>query len=313
MAQGNDLWNLDSTQTLSVFEDKKRNNDGLYRPDPKDGDAATGYVARIRFLPNFTRNEVVEAGALEKHTHYIKLEDMPELNGTYDCQKVFGEPNPLYDAYWKLKNSRSPIDNEKAKLVTRQTKYYSYVLIVEDRQHPELEGKILIFQYGYKISQKIKDEKSGTYGPPVNIYDLAEGKDFILVVKTVGGYNNYDGCKFVEQSPITFVKNGEKKTMPTEKSGDRLVIASSVRDKVKEILLKREHDLEEFAPKKWTEEDKSKVGRIVAYLLGTNADFSSARQSISTAANAASGKSTTFEAAPANSTTKQVDDFFSDL
>lgn len=316
MSQSNDLWNLDSSSTTAVFEDKKRNNDGLYRPDPADADKDTGYLATVRFLPNFTKKQTVEQAVLEKHTHYIKLEDHPELNGTYDCQKVFGEVNPLYDAFWKLKNSRSPMDQEKAKLVSRTTKYYSYILVVEDKQHPELEGKILIFPYGFKISQKIKEEQQGTYGSPCNIFDLGEGKDFRVVVKKVGGFNNYDSSRFLEQSPITFVKDGVKKQMPTVMEGNRRVIDEKVREKVKEIILKREHDLEEFAPKKWTDEDKQKVHRVVQYLLGTNAEFSAANSRIGEVSNGSmngSSKSNTFNSAPSNTTNSQVDEFFNDL
>ena len=35
-------------------------------------------------------------------------------------------------------------------------KYYSYVLVVEDEQQPELVGKIMILQYGKTIKDKIK-------------------------------------------------------------------------------------------------------------------------------------------------------------
>jgi hypothetical protein len=307
-----DLWNLDESTTTSVFEEKKRNNDGLWRPDPEDGDKETGYLATIRFLPNFTKKEVVENAVLEKHTHYIKLEDHPELNGTYDCQKVFGETNPLYDAFWKLKNSRSVLDQEKAKNVSRTTKYYSYVLIVEDKQHPELEGKIMIFPYGFKISQKIKEEKQGTYGSACNIFDLADGKDFRVVVKKIGGFNNYDSSRFMEKGPITFVKDGVKKAMPVSDDNGRKVIDEKVREKVKEILLKREHDLEEFAPKKWSDEDKQKVHRVVQFVLGTNVEFSAATSRVNEVTGATSTPST-LNATPANATNAQVDDFFNDL
>ena len=315
----NDLWNLDASTTTAVFEEKKRNNDGLYRPDPKEGDKETGYLATIRFLPNFTRKEVVENAVLEKHTHYIKLEDHPELNGTYDCQKVFSEANPLYDAFWKLKNSRSTIDQEKSKIVSRTTKYYSYVLIVEDKQHPELEGKIMIFPYGFKISQKIKEEKQGTFGAPCNIFDLADGKDFRVVVKTIGGFNNYDSSRFMERGPITLVREGVRKTVPVSKdTNGRPVIDEKVRDKVKEVLLKRDHDLEEFAPKRWSDEEKQNVHRVVQYVLGTNAEYSAATARVNEVTGATSDNSTkqpanNFNASHANATNAQVDEFFNDL
>jgi len=327
MAQ-NDLFNLDSESTLSFLEPKKRNEDGIFRPDPKDGDPDKGYVAKMRFLPNFTREETVGDSAMEKLTHYVKIEGHDELNGALDCAKNFGETCPICNTYWKLHNSRSVADQAKANLINRSIGYYSYVLILEDAQHPENEGKIMIFQYGVKIANKIKEEKMGMYGEKCNVFDLAEGKDFLLVVKKVGEWNNYDSSKFLEKRPLTIKssKDGKFKTMPVEESNGKMVIASKARDKVKEFLLKREYDLEKFAPKRWTDEDHIRVNAIVNLLTGVNSEFEMAASSISKAANTTTAPKTASSdavaAAPnveepissnAEASDQEIDDFFDDL
>lgn len=312
MAQ-QDLFNLDPDSTLEVFEPKKRSEDGLYRPDVKDGDPDKGYVSRIRFLPNFTKAETVGDSAMEKLTHYVKIEGHDELNGALDCNKNFNENCIICNTYWKLKNSRSVVDQEKANLINRSISYYSYILVLEDSQHPEYEGKTMIFQYGVKIANKIKEEKMGMYGTKCNVFDLAEGKDFLLVVKKVGEWNNYDSSKFMETTPLTLRgKDGTQKIMPTEESNGRQVIATKAREKVKEFLLKRDFDLEKFEPKSWTEEDHQRATRIVQVLGGVNNDLEAAAKSIQTA------QTKTVETAEtattnANAEDSEIDDFFEDL
>ncbi|MFV2014726.1 MAG: hypothetical protein ACC656_04820 [Candidatus Heimdallarchaeota archaeon] len=317
MAQ-QDLFNLDPDSTLDVFEPKKRSEDGLYRPDVKDGDPDKGYVAKIRFLPNFSRKETVGDSAMEKLTHYVKIEGHDQINGALDCNKNFGENCPICNLYWKLKNSRSVIDQEKANLINRSISYYSYILILEDPQHPEYEGKIMIFQYGVKIANKIKEEKMGMYGKKCNVFDLAEGKDFLLVVKKLGEWNNYDSSKFLEFTPLTIKsKDGKLKVMPTEESNGRLVIATKAREKVKEFLLKRDFDLDKFSAKKWIEDDHQRATRVVQVLAGVNNELESASESIQTASSKTTSVPETVgvevETTTSNADDSEIDDFFDDL
>ena len=323
MAQ-QDLFNLDAEQTLNVFEPKKRSEDGLYRLDPKEGDPDKGYVAKVRFLPNFTKAETVGDSATEKLTHYVKIEGHDEINGALDCNKNFGESCPVCNTYWKLKNSRSVVDQAKADTINRSVSYYSYILVLEDTQHPELEGKIMIFQYGVKIANKIKEEKMGMYGEKCNVFDLAEGKDFLIVVKKVGDWNNYDSSKFLELTPLTIkTKEGTLKTMPVEESNGRNVIAQKARDKVKEFLLKRDMDVEKFAPNKWADDDMQRANRIVQVLSGVNNEFESASSSISKSEQPASTPTASSTSTPETKTDaafsnadvsdSEIDDFFNDL
>jgi hypothetical protein len=281
-----DLFNLNAEETLNVFEAKKRAEDGLFRPDVKDGDPERGYIAKFRFLPNFTKDETVGESAIEKLTHYIKIEGHDEVNGALDCAKNHDPKCPICDLYWKLRNSKSVVDNAKAETINRNVQYYSYIYVIEDEFNPENVGKIMIWQYGKKIADKIKEEKMGMYGPKCNVFDLAEGKDFLMVLKKVGDWNNYDSSKFLEQGPLTLIsKDGKKKAMPTEESNGRQVIAEKVRDKVKDFLLKRDHDIENFAPKAWGDEEVERANRIVQILSGVNGDASVAQGRVNQAAD----------------------------
>ena len=199
-----DLFNMDENDSsLDFLKQKERNVDGIYRPrldiskDPKKG-----YTATIRFLPNLTTEGKVGVSAIEKHIHFVKLQGHTDLSGAYDCAKNESDKCDVCTLFWKLKNSKNQSDVEKAELINRTTKYYSYVLVVEDENQTELEGKIMIFPYGYKIKEMINDERNGVKDDACNIFDLANGKDFKLIIKKIGDYPNYDSSGFMKKSSI---------------------------------------------------------------------------------------------------------------
>ena len=253
------------SDTLDFLEKKGSGSDGLYRP--KITDKKKGYVATIRFLPNLSKEGKVLQSAIEKHQHYVDFKNHPELAGYYDCMKNFTDKCDFCTMYWKLKNSKNASDVEKAELISRSTKYYSYILVIEDEQNRDLEGKIMIYPYGYKIKEKIKDQKDGISGEPCNVFDLANGKDFKLVIKQLGDYPNYDSSTFLESSPIKI--NG--KPAPTdidEKTGKRKITNPKVKEKITKFLMERNVDLNDHMPKEWTPEEKYKVSQILEILSG---------------------------------------------
>jgi hypothetical protein len=146
---------------------------------------------------------------------------------------------------------------------------------LEDKQQPELEGQIVIFPYGWKIQQKIEAEWNGenAEGARCKVYDLAEGKDLRIVVKEVGGYQNYDSCFFMEKSPIKI----KGKVMPTEdveftlKNGSTVkkkIIKKEFQDKMTQFLLTRKAEISEYAPKRLTDDQQDKVSQIIKLLTG---------------------------------------------
>ena len=187
-------------EEMSFLNKKTKNQDGIYRPTLEEAsDPKVGYKSKIRFLRNLTRSGKVGPASVEKHVHYVAhgpFDSYPELTGYYDCERNYKDKCDLCGMYWKLKKSKNQADVEKAELLSRNTKYYSYVMILEDQQHPELVGKILVFPYGYKIKEKINLENTGEVtGVPCNVFDFAKGKDFTLIIKEnktpLGTFPNY--------------------------------------------------------------------------------------------------------------------------
>jgi len=175
--------------------------------------------------------------------------------------------------YWKLRNSKNASDVEKAELISRNTKYYSYILVIEDEQNKELEGKILIYPYGYKIKEKIKDQKDGLSGEPCNVFDLANGKNFKLVIKQLGDYPNYDSSTFMEVSPIQI--QGKKAPVEIDpKTGKNKITNPKVKEKITQFLMERTVNLEDHLAKEWTAEERYKVSQILEIMAGNDVHVS---------------------------------------
>ena len=277
-----DLFNggLDAKMDF-LNEAKATNNDGIYRVDlSKCKDKKKGWRSVVRFLPNLTQEGKIGQSAVEKITHYVDIKNQKELSGWFDSPKNFNEKCPLTDLYYTMQNSKNAILIEKSKMLKYSKKYYSYVLVIEDEQQPELVGQILIMQYGKTIKDKISAEKNGEIsGVDCNVFDLGAGKDFVLVVKEIQTgdetYPDYKMSMFrpeVTSLPIYFKEKGVFKNAPTvvkEIDGkNKTLIDPSAQTKVRSILLEREHDLEEFAPKPLTDEQQSKISEIANFLTG---------------------------------------------
>lgn len=248
--------------TAAYLTERKKGDDGLYRPslDKIRGDARKGYQALIRILPNLGKDNKIGQTAMEKHIHYADFKEHQELSGYYDCRKNFEAQCELCNMYWALKKSTNQSEIDKAALISRTTKFYSYVLVLEDENQPDLVGKVLVWQYGFKIKEKIKSQYESRRA--CRVEDLSNGMNLELVIKEVGGYTNYDSSTFVEQGPISI--NGEQlrldpKTNKINAAGQAQVI---------ELLKNRTVDLENYKATPWTDEVQTKVNKILAILAG---------------------------------------------
>ena len=298
-----------------------KNSDGIYRIDmEKVKDKKKGWRSVIRLLPNLSKEGKVGQSAIEKITHYVDIKNNKELSGWFDSPKNFpGEKCPLTDLYYQMKNSKNAILVEKAECLKYSKKYYSYCLIIEDEQQPELVGKIMIFQYGKQISEKIKAEMNGDItGEQCNVFDLSAGKDLTLIVKETGGvdsYPDYNSSAFKPNTSSLPIYNEEKRTFKNVPLVDGN-IDTKFRNAVKDFLLNREHDLEGFSPKKLTEEQQAKISEISNYLTGkASSSFSKANTAPVASADDFDFEEPTAPAPKAKATIVEdsEDDFFADL
>lgn len=318
-----DLFNGGLDGKMDFLNDQKTttSNDGIYRVDlAKCKDKKKGWRSVVRFLPNLTKDGKVGQSALEKITHYVDIKNPKELSGWFDSPKNFNEKCGLTDLYYTMQNSKNAILIEKSKQLKYSKKYYSYVLVLEDEQQPELVGKIMIFQYGKTIKDKIQAEKNGEIsGVSCNVFDLKAGKDFVLVVKEIQTgdetYPDYKMSMFKPEStslPIYFKDKGVFKNAPLNEDGQ---IEASVQGKIKEFLIDRDFDLEDFGPKKLTEEQQSKITEICNFLTGkASSSYETRTESKPTSDDFEFEDNFTSASAKSTSQVEEdEDDFFADL
>lgn len=241
-----DIFNLDAESLVTKVPTSGNEKDDFYKPYPENGKDGV-YKSLIRFIPNS------ENPAKSKiHKYYVYLKDPSTGDGfSADCPSTVGKKSILKDIFWKLKNSHSAADQELAKSFSRKEDYYSLIQIIQDKNNPEIEGKIMIFKFGRKINDMLEAQLQPEYGTPCNPYDLFEGKEFSLNVRKVGEWNNYDLCSFVgEKSPIKI--NG--KSMQKNKE-DMDVILSYLNEGPK--------NLTSFDYKDWDDDLTNKVMSVI--------------------------------------------------
>ena len=315
-----DLFNggLDGKMDFLNEQKTTTNNDGIYRVDlSKCKDKKRGWRSVVRFLPNLTNDGKVGQSAIEKITHYVDIKNQKELSGWFDSPKNFNEKCPLTDLYYTMQNSKNAILMEKYKMLKYSKKYYSYVLVLEDEQQPELVGKIMIMQYGKTIKDKIQAERNGEIsGVPCNVFDLSAGKDFVLVVKEIQTgdetYPDYKMSMFKPETtslPIYFKEKGAFKNAPIVDGK----IDPNAQGKVRDFLLDREFSLEDFSPKKLSEEQQAKINEITNFLTGkASSSYSNAKAEAKPSSDDFDFEDN-FSASTSTSVTEEEDDFFSDL
>ena len=142
---------------------------------------------------------------------------------------TINQNDPVSELNTKLWNSGSEADKETARKQKRKLNYITNILVVKDSANPENEGKVMLFRFGKKIFDKIKDVSQPQFEDekPINPFDFWEGANFKLKIRNVEGYRDYDKSEFADKSALF--------------DGD---------DEKLEELWKKEHGLKEFVERK---------------------------------------------------------------
>ena len=112
---------------------------------------------------------------------------------------------PVSEYNTKLWNTGDEVQKDQARKQKRRLHYVANVLVISDAKHPEFEGKVMLFRFGKKIFEKVKDAMQPQFEDekPLNPFDLWEGADFKLKVRKVDGYWNYDKSEFAAPAPLS--------------------------------------------------------------------------------------------------------------
>lgn len=247
-----DVFNLDVENFVTKPKKEDSRDSDFYKPYPENGKDGV-YKALVRFVPNY-----VDPAKSKIHKYYVYLNDPSTGEGfSVDCPSTMGKKSILKDIFWKLKNSNSAADQELAKSFSRKEDYYALIQIVQDKNNPELEGKIMIFKFGRKINDMLESQLKPEYGDPCNPFDLFEGKLFSIHSRKVGEWNNYDLCQFVgNNSPIEIEGRKMKKTKEDMET-------------IMEFLKTGPDNLKSFEYKEW---DNNLTDRVMGIIKNTVPD-----------------------------------------
>lgn len=242
--------NFDDLFSLSVEdfkEEKKERTFDRYNPQAKDGEGNV-YTAVVRFVPWYK-----DPKNSEKQKRVCWLENMSTGDKRYvDCPSSVGKEDPLTKLFFKLKNSQSAKDQEMSKMFKSTQKFASLIEIIKDKQHPELEGKIMVWQYGITIHDKIKAQMQPEYGKPSIPFDAFNGRPMQLTVTLKGGFNNFDGCQFLSE-PMGIKIDGAE----VERSQEGM-------KKIAEFLETNSPDLDRYGYQEWDAETDAFVKAAIA-------------------------------------------------
>ena len=262
MSNFDELFNFTVADALAVTESKKTsftNKFETYRPSIKDGKCVDEtYRALVRFIPFVYENKMHTT--IERWECFLK--DVNGNNGVFVVSpKTIGKSCPMRTLSWKLHESENAIDKANSKKINVYQQWYALVEIVKDVQHPEYEGKFMIYQFGAKIYDKIKEALKGSdYTDPINPFAFDDAPLFeIKLTKgnqkmdNGGAVANYEGCKFITKTaPLHF---GEGYTFDGSLEMKKAFV---------EWLEKDAPQINNYQWKEWTDEITEKVNTNLA-------------------------------------------------
>ena len=128
-------------------------------------------------------------------------------------------------------------------------------------------------------------------------------------------YPDYKMSMFRQETttlPIFFKEKGVFKNVPLGEDG---VVSREHQPKIKDFLLEREHELEDFGPKRLTDEQQGKINEIISFMTGkTSTSYTqSSNDNSATSGDFEFEESFSPSTSSAKSSSIDDDDFFSDM
>lgn len=120
---------------------------------------------------------------------------------------TIGQDDPvgkLNSKLWNMNEDDKSPERKQARDQKRRLHYVANVLVVSDPANPDNEGKVFMYQFGKKIFDKIMDAMQPKFPDetPINPFDMWQGADFVLKIRQVDGYPNYDKSEFKTPAPL---------------------------------------------------------------------------------------------------------------
>jgi len=173
---------------------------------PKLDDAKNGY-AKIRFIESKFTDDDKELGKaipeFAKLYQHVWKDDETGRWHFHHCPTTIEKDCPICEKNSELWNTGTKENQNLVRNRKRKLSYYTNIVVVEDPQNPENNGKVFLYKFGAKIFDKIKNALFPEFADesPFNPFDFWEGATFKLKIRRVEGQINYDKSEF--ESPST--------------------------------------------------------------------------------------------------------------
>jgi hypothetical protein len=222
--------------TQRVYD--KQDDDRFWRPEL---DKAGVGNAIIRFLPAPQGEDLPYVRYFEHSfqgptgNYFIEL-----------CPTTIGKECPVCKHNNMLWNSGVEANKALVSQQKRKLRFISNILILKDTAKSDAEGQVKLYRYGKKVFDKINELMHPSFEDEeaINPFDMWEGANFKLRIRTVDRYPNYEKSEFDKVAPI------------------------SEDDKYLEELWKKEHSLKAFVDKKHFKSEETLDAKLKR-ILGT--------------------------------------------
>ncbi len=164
-------------------------DDRLWKPEV---DKAGNGFAVIRFLPAPEGEELPWA---KVYSHAFQGPGGWLID---NCLTTVNQSCPVCESNRELWNTGSKANQEIVRQRKRKLSYYSNIYVIQDKAHPENEGKVFLFKYGKKIFDKISAAMKPEFDDetPIDPFDFWNGANFKVKITKKDGYWNYDKSEF---------------------------------------------------------------------------------------------------------------------
>lgn len=243
---GNELNELFNMEVEDLVEKTKTKTSERWNPTADKGKEGI-YSAVVKFI---AWHENPKKSIMKKWTCWL-TDPLTDKGKYVDCPSSIGLKSPLQDIFWKLKNSESVAEQNLSKKFSRRQSFAAIVQVIKDVNDPDSVGKLMVWNFGVKIYNKIQEHLQPEIGEPQNPFDLFDGKPFHVKITKVAGFNNYDSSKFLEvKQPITI----DGKVMQKTQEDMQQII---------DYLKENSPDLKKYDYQEWDDEITEYVNNVI--------------------------------------------------
>lgn len=204
--------------TRKAFEEQETREKGkfgdsrFWKPSvDKDGNGE----ATFRFLPCDPERIEETTPFVAKKKHFFKGKSLRVYSE--NCPKTIGKDCPVCDANIEVYRKYYPDKVVPKKICDgrfAKENYYSNIYMIDDSINPENNGKVFLYEFGYKIFNMLKeaDKPASARKQAINPFSVLEdGSNFVLVSKTdpKSKQRSYDSS-FFESNPSMLVDDESK-------------------------------------------------------------------------------------------------------